>query len=153
MLKIGVNQNTECGRYPVNAYYCQLGHLEKRLRKRKRGFNCRNSAQIHKLTCKEMTNGVLKAYLTRVCLKNHLCYKNYSHSRAFSECTVADWTWNRTVWNTRMRSKLPNKQNMNSDMSSERYGTAYLGMACFRRTSACVSGEVKFRRSPKNGLW
>lgn len=92
MLKIGVNQNTECCRYPVNAYYyyCQLGHLEKCLIKRKRGFNCRNSAQIYKLTCKEMTNGVLKAYLTWVWLKNHLCYENYSHSRAFSECIVAD---------------------------------------------------------------
>lgn len=42
-------------------------------------------------------------------LKNHLCYENYSHSRAFSECIVADWTWNGTVWNKRMRSKLPNK--------------------------------------------
>lgn len=46
----------------------------------RRGFSCENSAQSHKLTFKGMTNGVLKAYLNWVRLKNHPCSKNYCHS-------------------------------------------------------------------------
>lgn len=58
--------------------------------KEEKRIQLQNSAQIHKLTCKEMTNGVLKAYLAWVWLKNHLCYQNYSHSRTLNALLLTE---------------------------------------------------------------
>lgn len=129
---------SECYYY----YYCQLGHLEKCLIKRKRGFNCRNSAQIHKLTCKEMTNGVLKSIFSLgVAEKSSMLPELQSRQGFFLNAMLTELKW--TVWNTRMRmrSKLLNKQNMNlicplKDMALHNWAwlakDAHLGVCLWR---------------------